>query len=349
MIKFLKKVEKKLKLILLYFVRIVFVKNNFKVSFFTKLKANLCGGYLADQYVLYDFKHRDKKEYLSEFDWYRSRYINEPFEYIMNNKIACTEVLKQYAYTPEIYFIKNKGVLAREGQDVCQYSDVLEMLKLKENLFMKPFGEGKGNGVYQLACIDNKFYVDRKESSQEVVAGLLKKNDNWMLCKTIEQADYLNKIYDKTKNTMRVITFRDIETHEWKIFFAVQRIGTKETIPVDNGSRGGLVANINLETGELSEARCLHNLEVHEVHPDSKNPIKGVKVPNWDKIKEEILEITRNFPYMHFIAWDVLMTDDDRLCIIEANNSSGVNIIQLWGGQRQGPLGDFYRYHGVIR
>ena len=349
MIKFLKKVEKKLKLILLYFVRIIFVKNNFKVSFFTKLKANLFGGYLADQYVLYDFKHNDKNQYLSEFDWYRSRYINEPFEYIMNNKIACTEILKQYAYTPEIYFIKNKGVLAREGQDVCEYRDVIQELKLRENLFVKPFGEGKGNGVYQLACLENKFYVDRKESSEEFITELLKKNDNWMLCKTIEQAEYLNQIYDKTKNTMRVITFRDIKTHEWRIFFAVQRIGTKETIPVDNGSRGGLVANIDLETGELSEARCLHNLDVHQIHPDSKNPIKGVKVPNWDKIKAEILEITRNFPYMHFIAWDVLMTDDDRLCIIEANNSSGVNIIQLWGGQRQGPLGDFYRYHGVIK
>lgn len=347
MLKFLKACEKKLKLILLYFRRIIFAKNNFKVSVFTKLRANIFGGYLADQYVLYDFKHNDKREYLSEFDWYRSRYINEPFEYIMNNKIACTEVLKQYAYTPEICFIKNKGVLSRTGQDVCQYSDVVDVLKQRGNLFMKPFGAGKGKGVYQIAYQENQFYVDREPSTEEVVTELLKKNDGWILCQTIEQADYLNKIYDKTKNTMRIITLRDIHTHQWKIFFAVQRIGTKETIPVDNGSRGGLVANINIETGEMSEARCLQNLEVHDVHPDSKNPIKGVVVPNWDKIKEEVLAITRNFPYMHFIAWDVLMTDDNRLCIIEANNSSGVNIIQLWGGQRHGELGDFYRYHGV--
>ena len=51
---------------------------------------------------------------------------------------------------------------------------------------------------------------------------------------------------------------------------------------------------------------------------------------------------------MHFIAWDILMTEEGH-CIIEANTSSGVNIIQLWGGQRNKELGEFYRYHGVIK
>lgn len=93
-------------LFVLYFRRILFAKNNFKCSFFTKLRANIFGGYLADQWILYDFKHNDKKEYLSEFDWYRSRYINEPFDYLLNNKIACNEVLQQICapyprYMPE--------------------------------------------------------------------------------------------------------------------------------------------------------------------------------------------------------------------------------------------------------
>lgn len=50
---------------------------------------------------------------------------------------------------------------------------------------------------------------------------------------------------------------------------------------------------------------------------------------------------------MHFIAWDILLTSDGP-CIIEANTSSGINIIQLWGPQRNGELGDFYRAHRVI-
>ena len=62
---------------------------------------------------------------------------------------------------------------------------------------------------------------------------------------------------------------------------------------------------------------------------------------------EEMLALARTFPFMNFIAWDILLTDEG-ICIIEANTSSGVNIIQLWGPQRNGELGDFYRAHGVI-
>ena len=61
MLKFARKCFNKLRLFVLYFRRILFAKNNFKCSFFTKLRANIFGGYLADQWILYDFKHNDKK------------------------------------------------------------------------------------------------------------------------------------------------------------------------------------------------------------------------------------------------------------------------------------------------
>ena len=65
-------------------------------------------------------------------------------------------------------------------------------------------------------------------------------------------------------------------------------------------------------------------------------------MPNMDGF-----DVCRKIPYMDFIAWDLLVTDEG-ICVIEANTSSGVNIIQLWGGQRQGELGDFFRYYNVL-
>ena len=98
----------------------------------------------------------------------------------------------------------------------------------------------------------------------------------------------------------------------------------------------------------LSEACTLHGLDTYETHPDSGNRIKGIAVPGWSDIKKQILELAHNLPYMNFIAWDVLKTPDG-LCVIEANSSSGVNIIQLWGGQRNGMLGEFYRFNNIIK
>ena len=96
---------------LIFWVRIVFAKNNFKCSFINKVRANFGGGYLADQWELYDLSHNDKSEYLSEYDWHKSRYINGVFDYVLNNKIVAAEVLKQYAKVPESYFLKYKKLL----------------------------------------------------------------------------------------------------------------------------------------------------------------------------------------------------------------------------------------------
>lgn len=345
---FCRKLLKKIKLFVLYWTRIVFVKNKFKVSFFTKLRANLFGGYLADQYVLYDFANRDKCDYLSEFDWYRSRYINEPFDFAFNNKVVCTELLKDHIKFAENYYIINKGVPHDFENGPVSYEEIYERLKKEGSLFIKPFAMGKGNGVHRFEYENGIASIDGKAYSESGFIDFLKSLDGYIICETIKQHSYSDRIYDKTTNTIRFITMRDTQTHKMKVFFAVQRIGTSQTIPVDNGSKGGLVAKIDLETGELSEARCLQRLGSWDVHPDSGNPIKGVKIPGWQEIKAEMLDVCKKIPYMDFIAWDLLVTEEG-ICVIEANTSSGVNIIQLWGGQKRGELGDFFRHYNVIR
>lgn len=349
MIRFYKNFYNKLRLFVLYFYRILFVKNHFKCSFIKKLRANFGGGFLADQWMLYDFDHNDKKEYLSEFDWYRSRYINAPFDFLLNNKIAAAEILKQYVRVPESLMIKNGGFLTSFDSEVRTYEEVIELLKERKTLFIKPYGRGKGTGVNILLYQDGKIIVDREEYSEERFISFLKNRDDWFISESMKQHAYADALYDQTVNTIRMITLRAPKTNEFKIFFAVQRIGTSATIPVDNGSRGGLVSKIDLETGILTEARSLHNRNVYKVHPDSGAPIEGAQIPDWQRVKEEMLELTKHFPYMYFIAWDLILLEDGTVCIIEANTSSGVNIIQLWGGQRNGELGNFYRHHKVIK
>jgi len=340
------RMKKRLVLCYRYVFRIWGAKNHLSVPFHKKVKANLSGGYLGDQYVLYDFDKNDRREYISELEWYKSRYINEPFNDMFDNKIICNEVLERYIRVPKIYVAKNQGRLIKYT-DINTYEGIIELLQRKKKLFIKPIKAGKGKGVYLLSMQDDQLYIDEYSKSVAQMIAFLKKDTNWLIVEAMEQDAYLNSLYDKTANTIRFITWKSPKTEEFEVFFAVQRIGTKNTFPVDNGSRGGLVANIDLITGELSEARNLHSLDSWEYHPDSGAKIKGAKVPGWDAIKTEMLELTDRFPFMNFMAWDILLTKDG-ICIIEANTSSGVNIIQLWGGQRNGSLGDFYRHHGII-
>lgn len=344
-----RKGTQKAKLFVLYWRRIVFAKDHFKVPFWNKLKANVFGGFLADQWALYDLDMKKKREYLSEFDWYRSRYINEPFDYMLNNKVVATEVLGQYIRVPRIYLVNSKGIVADFQGNPLDTDGALAMIREKGDTIIKPFGKGKGNGVHRLSFNGSGYEIDGKAAEEKDVARLLEKDRDWYLSETVHQHAYADLLYDKTVNTIRIIAMKDPATGRFKIFFAVQRVGTSRTIPVDNASQGGLVCKIDLETGSLSHGRSLHNSNVYERHPDSGVRFEDVTVPDWAALKEEILALSNHFPYLHFVAWDVVKLPDGTNCIIEANTSSGVNIIQLWGGQRNGELGDFYRHYGVIR
>ena len=66
----------RLRLFVLYWRRIVFALNHMKVGFY-KAAGQLCGGFWPTSGRCTPWTGRKRKEYLSEFDWYRSRYINE--------------------------------------------------------------------------------------------------------------------------------------------------------------------------------------------------------------------------------------------------------------------------------
>ena len=340
---------KNLKLSVLWVTRILLAPNRFNVGFFTRIRFAIFGGFIPDQVALYKLDRRSKREYLSEFDWYRSRWINEPFNSMLNNKVICNQVLESHIMVPEIVFIKNRGhkLAYPDPAPLTSVEPAVDLLQEAGSLFMKPINAGRGKGVYRLDFADGEFFIDSKPTSREKVIALLDREDGWFLSKTVQQHPGLSAIYAQTTNTIRIITMRS-GTEPTRIFFAVLRIGTSATIPVDNGSRGGRAAKIDMATGELTEARTLWSHQVFENHPDSGAPIRGAVVPEWDEVKRKVLATADAIPYVQFVAWDILVTPDGP-CVIEANTSTGPNIIQIWGAQRNGELGDFYRQHGVIR
>jgi hypothetical protein len=83
------------------------------------------------------------------------------------------------------------------------------------------------------------------------------------------------------------------------------------------------------------------------VHPDSQTQIAGKVIPGWEQLKKDIVALTNKVPYLNFVAWDVLLTEEG-FCIIEGNASSGCGIFQMEHGVRSSALGDIYRSYGVI-
>ncbi len=340
------KIKRFLWLIPVFIVRILFSKKHFKVPLNKRLYYAFNGGFTADQIALYDLNKQTQKEYLSEFDWYKSRKINYPNSYMLNNKLICEKMIEKFIKTPKTIIKCEKGVIRNKDDKETTIDEAISLLKKEKSTFFKPISVGKGIGVFRIDFSNNEFSVNFEKLAEVEIKKILSENDNYFISTCIRQAKYLDNIYNKASNTIRIITIRD--EGDIKIPFAVQRIGCKKTIPVDNGSKGGLVAKIDLETGILSKAKSIQNKKEYSKHPDSNKKIEGVKVPNWNQIKNKMIKLAENLPEFKFVAWDVLPTDDD-IYVIEANNSSGVNIIQVFGGQRNNVLGDFYRKEKIIK
>ncbi len=252
----LKFLERKFKVVYWYIVRIVFAKNRQKTPILTKISANL-GGFMADQYFYYDFENNDRREYLSAMDWHRSKFINEPFQFILNNKVICTKIISPYIRVPKVYAMKNRGLIIDFEGNPLTIEAVLEIIN-ENKVFIKPFSAGNGLGVKTLERENDYYLVNGVKSSKDDIIDILKNRREWMIVEAVSQHSYANKIYDKAYNTIRIITLRDIKTNKFKLNYAFHRFGVKKSIPVDNVAIGGIVSKIDIETGELSHARSLY-------------------------------------------------------------------------------------------
>lgn len=341
-------VTQRLKFAYLWVFRILLAPNHFGVGLASRLRWAV-RGYVPDQVALYRLNEGTADDYLSEFDWYRSRVIDDPYATMLNNKVLCAQMLAPLATVPEILFFSQKGRIACPARPErwATQDEVLAAIRERGRVFIKPIASGKGKGVHLLEAEGSGFLVDFEPVGEAAVRALISGTD-WHICAYAQQSDFLASIFDHAANTVRAITLRDRATGSYRMLFAVLRLGRAGTGPVDNGSQGGLIAKIDLETGELSCARSIQEDVRLDFHPDTGARIEGVRIPNWTRVRDDVVALAERLSFLEFVAWDILLTEEG-FTVIEANASSGVNIVQVWGGQRQGALGDFYRAHGVIR
>jgi len=347
----------------LYFrYRIFTEKENCKLSFYKKTKACL-KGLKGDQWVWYSLDNSSIAQYVSEYEYYFTKVINRQYHLIMDDKLIFTEVFGKYINVPKIYFYIYKGEIFTRNSKQPSLENLFQILIKENTLILKPVNGARGEKVHIIRAAknfhvnetnqqDHIHYLDNELIEKDQLGEFISHLDEFIITEFIIQHPYAKSFYDKTTNTIRVITIQDPENDKWIITNAIHRIGTKKSFPVDNFSNGGLTVEINLETGVLGRAfdptNCNPTTFYMSEHPDTGAQITGVKIPYWEELKETLVDVSSKFPYVYFIAWDVVITKQG-FSIVEINNSSGLNIFQVFGGVRNSKLGKFYKHHGVIK
>lgn len=133
----------------------------------------------------------------------------------------------------------------------------------------------------------------------------------------IQNVDELKQFNPSSLNTVRITTVRLKDSVE--IGFCFIRFGRAGKC-VDNGFSGGLMCNIDDETGIITSA-VDETGKYYILHPDSQLQIVGLRIPRWNEAIELSKELALVIPDNRYTGWDLALTNQGWI-LVEGNCKS---------------------------
>jgi Sugar-transfer associated ATP-grasp len=308
-------------------------------------------GFFSDSYLMFDLKTQSGADYVTD---YRSHVtaplINGEFSFFLRNKLAFHYLMQQFPeHAVNLVGVIENGQILDEFWSPISPEQLLARLRDKLRLVIKPVRGGRGNGVLMVESDKIGVRVGGEPCSLEELMGRVVRLGNGVIEEMVPQHRAIAALFPTTTNTVRVLTLKDVDTGVPFIATAILRIGNERSYPVDNWSRGGLNAPIDLATGELGIAVRFEpdrpTLQRYESHPESGARIAGVQLPFWFDVRDGLLQICRALPFLRYVGWDIIITETG-FKILEGNNSTGVSAIQAHGPLLVDPaVRRFYEAH----
>ena len=142
----------------------------------------------------------------------------------------------------------------------------------------------------------------------------------------LEQDGLMREINPGTCNTMRVNVINNNGSFE--IQNAILRSGQGDK-PVDNICAGGVVSQIDIDTGIVISLFC--DLAGKRVlrHPLTGTVAIGRTIPSWDKVKATAIEAAKKISRVRYTSWDIAVIKNGDVAIVEGNTYGNFNIQQV--------------------
>ncbi|NLO88644.1 MAG: hypothetical protein GX090_08895 [Firmicutes bacterium] len=337
---------------------LVTIKSYLTIHFSSPAKLNLfrrltlfLKGFFGESSILYDFKNNNPKDYLSDYDRLKTRFINGDKNVVLHDKELFAFVFGSYLDIPKNLGYVWHGKLHLYGEEQNTVENLLNRIYGTSGVIIKPQTGGGGFFINHLRANEDGIFLNNQRIDMPGLKDFIAKLKAFVITEYVEQADYAKAIFPGSTNTIRLVTVIDPKTNKPFIPIAVHKFGTSKTMPADNFFQGGLSASIDLETGILGKAALFPGkarLEWHSHHPETGAPIEGVKVPNWKEIRDRMLYVASVFSSIKYIGWDIASTNDG-FKVIEGNGFIDPHLIQVHRGLLRDPrLREFYKHYKVI-
>lgn len=326
---------------------------SYKVPFIKGLYFNR-KGYSVRDCACYCLNLKNYKQYLSNRESYIPRKYN-CFKEVSDNKFVFSEIVGKYIRVPKNYmFIKNGIIFTIDSFEtrIVPIKEFYEFLKEQceksVGLVIKVYNGADGRDVYLVTCKDDIVYINDKEINISDLESLIKSfnsTDVYLVQEKLQQGQFANDLFDKTTNTLRIVTKRKDNSIEHEVIGARFRIGNNASYPVDNFAKGGLACEIDVETGIMKRMTTWNSIKngkrvFMDSHPDTNKKISGIIIPKWDSIKQQIIDLTKKMPFFDFVAWDIVLLDNNEIALIETNMKTSLDFFQSFGPMRNTKMGE---------
>ena len=314
-------------------------------------------GFSSASWFLYNLTENDPGQYLGDlFSTLRTYKINGFFNPVIGNKLVLSRLATTHGIPhPDVVSIILEGRLIDENgpNEPDMMQTIANTLDRYPHQVFRPTWSGAGEGIFFLSRVDGGLQINGLKATLHEVCALFSKLDRYLSTEFVEQAAYSNRIFPDTPNTLRILTLWDNEGDEPFICAVSHRFGSSRSQPIDNWHQGygGLCASVDLETSTLGQAAMVSpdkQLVWHSYHPETKEPIEGVKIPGLAKCLEGLLMAASHFPFCPMIGWDVILTKDG-YSVLEANSLPGMKVWQVHKPLLSDPrTRQFFQHWGLV-
>jgi|GEM_PF-313606 len=203
----------------------------------------------------------------------------------------------------------------------------------EQKVIVKPAIEsGGGKNVQIFYKESNKHYYNKSGEKLDCSYLLKNYNRNFLIQKCIKQKSYFHQFNDSSLNTMRIYTYRSVNSDDVLISNCVLRIGQKGT-EIDNVSLGGIFCFID-KNGKLSDYAMDSHGNKHFSLPWNNNFkfSETEKIPEYNKITKFAKKIAKKNYYQRLLGLDICIDKYNNIRLIEINNEEcEINGFQMFG------------------
>jgi len=287
---------------------------------------------------LYD-PDRDPRHFIGSYEAAKVAYaLNRysPTRRIIGNKLHWDATLKGLGYeVPELQAVY--GMAA--GPHVPQLVDRdatrrFLRYRAKYPLFCKPARGQASAFVMALDGFDaeNQMLIDWR--GQEIESWhLLRPLENrfrhtgFLFQSAVTQHPDVEKTIGRAVGCLRYVTFKSEA--------GVELIGVAWKVPnagaiSDAGGLGGLAVSLDQKTGEVERVFSSSDAGAVEIehHPGTGARMVGFRIPNWDKMMEQVLSAAAVLHHLPLVGWDIAIGPDGAI-FVEANSSPSFWAMQI--------------------